>query len=49
MIFWASEQAGEVQGGTRTAVALARQHGIPCFNLAAPGARARLERFVARR
>lgn len=47
LIFWAPEQAGEVQGGTRTAVVLARQQGIPCFNLADPAARARLERFVA--
>jgi hypothetical protein len=49
VIFWAPEQAGEVQGGTRTAVALARQRGIPCFNLAEPAARARLERFVTGR
>lgn len=49
VLFWAPEQSGAVQGGTRTAVVLARQRGIPCFNLADPAARARLERFVASR
>src|SRR3954463_2152457 len=36
VLFWAPEVDGAVQGGTRTAVILARQHGIPCFNLGDP-------------
>jgi hypothetical protein len=47
VIFWAPEQAGEVQGGTRTAVVLARRHGIPCFNLVDAAVRTRLEAFAA--
>lgn len=34
LLFWAPETArGQVSGGTRTAVRLARRHNIPCFNL----------------
>jgi hypothetical protein len=39
VLFWASEQAGKVQGGTATAVHLARQHGIPTYNLKDGGIR----------
>ena len=33
VVFWAEEEAGEVRGGTRTAVELAKQHDIPTYNL----------------
>ena len=33
VVYWAKESNGEVQGGTRTAVELARQHSIPTYNL----------------
>src|SRR5215218_9212030 len=36
VLFWAPEVGGVVQGGTRTAIVLARQHAIPCFNLLDP-------------
>ena len=31
--FWAPEVCGKVKGGTRTAVNLAKRHGIPTYNL----------------
>lgn len=38
VVYWAPESAnGNIKGGTRTAVVLARQHQIPCYNLALPG------------
>lgn len=33
MIYYANEKDGEPIGGTRTAVKLAEQFGIPCYNL----------------
>lgn len=33
VVFWAKTKGGEVQGGTATAVRLAKKQGIPCFNL----------------
>lgn len=33
VIFYAKVSSGAVQGGTATAVNLAKMHGIPCFNL----------------
>ncbi len=33
VIFAAPEYRGQVQGGTATAVRLAKEHNVPCFNL----------------
>lgn len=33
VIFWAKERNGVVSGGTRIAVRIARNYGIPCHNL----------------
>ena len=34
VLFWAPEEDGKIQGGTATAVNLARKMEIPVFNLA---------------
>ncbi|MEO0852715.1 MAG: hypothetical protein AAFY15_04340 [Cyanobacteria bacterium J06648_11] len=44
VVYWAPETAdGEVSGGTRTAVMLARSHGIPTYNLLWENVRERFE------
>lgn len=33
VVYWAEENNGEISGGTRTAIVLARKFGVPTFNL----------------
>lgn len=44
VLFWAPEKDGVVEGGTRTAVYLARRLGIKTYNLYDPAVRARFEK-----
>ena len=46
VLFWAPETNGIVDGGTSTAVAIARQAGIETFNLAVSGTLERFEDFL---
>jgi hypothetical protein len=47
LICWAKvTRGGNISGGTATAWKLARQHGVPCFNLAKPEDYARIQKFV---
>ncbi|MEO0804461.1 MAG: hypothetical protein AAFY57_19655 [Cyanobacteria bacterium J06642_2] len=43
VVYWAPERDGEIKGGTRTAVMLARSRNIPTFNLLNPLVRAKFE------
>lgn len=47
VIFWAPERGNVVQGGTATAVHLARKFGVPTFNMFNEGPRA-LTRFLSK-
>lgn len=44
VIYWAEENDGNVQGGTRTAVELARYYNIPTYNLYLPKQKKQLSR-----
>lgn len=46
VIYCADEVNGEVKGGTRTAVVLARQHNIPTFNIRILEHKERLETWL---
>lgn len=46
VIYCADEMDGEVKGGTRTAVVLARQYKIPTFNIRIPEHKERLEKWL---
>jgi hypothetical protein len=46
VLFYAEEVKGKVQGGTATAVNLARKMNIPCFNMLYPDWKEKLEVFV---
>jgi hypothetical protein len=46
LVFYAEVSRGEIQGGTRTAVALAQNFHIPCFNLFYSSAKSELKAFL---
>lgn len=47
LIYWAKTNSkGEPQGGTRTAVLIAKKYGIPCYNLNSKKDYERLLKFV---
>jgi len=48
VLFWAPEHHGCVEGGTATAVSLARERKIPTFNLRDDASRALWQEFLAR-
>lgn len=47
VLYWAPEKNGIVQGGTATAVHLARQHGITTYNLLDEAVRVKMKKFLA--
>jgi hypothetical protein len=46
LVFYAEVSRGQIQGGTRTAVALAQNFHIPCFNLFYNSAKPKLKAFL---
>jgi hypothetical protein len=46
LVFYAEVSRGEIQGGTKTAVVLAKKFQIPCFNLFYSSAKPELKAFL---